>query len=78
MGYAQTPEIICYKMQIHGHLAEWRPNWYEDKFLAWQPGVKDVHPTCRDNFWEPKPYVDDGTLEKLTFDHPYFGRDIIK
>jgi len=79
MGYAQTPEIINYKQSIHGHRGEWRPGWFEEKFLAWKPGMNDVHPTCRENFWEPKPFVDtDSILEYLIGDHPYWGIDIIE
>jgi hypothetical protein len=78
MGYAQTPEIIFYKQQIHGHKAEWRDGWFEDKFLAWKPGMGDVHPTNVD-FWTPE-QVDFYTyniLHQLCGDHPYFDLDLI-
>lgn len=79
MGYAQTPEIIKYKQSIHGHKGEWRPGWFEEKFLTWKPGMTDVHPTCIENFWEPKPFVDnDGILEYLIGDHPYWNLEIIE
>ena len=77
MGYAQSPSIVYYKMNIHGHKAELRPRWFEKKFLEWKPGDKDVHPT-NENFWNPVPYVDDGTLEYIVGDHPYWGKDIIE
>jgi len=76
MGYAQTPEIIFYKMQIHGHFSEWRRDWYDKIFLPWHPGMRDVHPTSID-FWTPVRFEDNGTLEKLVGDHPYWGKDII-
>lgn len=76
-GYAQSPDIIKYKMSIHGHKAEWRGDWFDSKFLAWQPGVGDVHPTNK-NYWYPELYNDfDGELEKLIGDHPYCSVDII-
>jgi hypothetical protein len=78
MGYAQRPELIHYKMDIHGHKGEIRPNWFRDKFMSWRPniGIDDVHPTNVD-FWNPRPYIDDGELQELVGDHPYWGLDII-
>lgn len=76
MGYAQTPEIIKYKMSIHGHKDEIRPNWFEQKFLAWQSGMGDVHPTCVDT-WTPRPY-DKGLISDVVGDHPYFHSEIIE
>jgi len=79
MGYAQSATIMLYKISIHGHKSEWRGNWYQEKFLNWKPGDLDVHPTCERNFWDPKPFVDeDGTLEYLVGDHPYYNLDIIR
>jgi hypothetical protein len=78
MGYAQTPDIIFYKMQIHGHLSEWRPEWYKEKFLHWEPGIIDVHPTCKENYWHPEPYVDENdVLKNLVWDHPYYTTELI-
>jgi len=53
-GYAVPSEILRYKMKIHGHLNEWRPGWYEEKWEPWPP-VDDVHPTCKDT-WHPAPF----------------------
>lgn len=79
MGYAQSPKIIEYKQSIHGHKAEWRPGWFENIFLPWEPGKGDVHPTNL-NYWTPVLCQDDtcGTMEYLIGDHPYWGMDIIK
>jgi len=78
MGYAQTPEIVYYKQQIHGHKAEWRDGWFENTFLPWKPGDGDVHPTNVD-FWTPEE-IGRGTrevLKKLCGDHPYWDLDLI-
>lgn len=75
MGYAQTPKLVDYKISIHGHKAEFRPGWFEDKFMAWQPGMGDVHPTCVDT-WTPEPY-DKAVIEDVVGDHPYFHLDLI-
>lgn len=74
-GYAQSSPLINYKWLIHGHLAELRPTWYQQKFLDWKPGVVDVHPTNHD-FWTPEKY-DRTQLEDLISDHPYYALDII-
>lgn len=74
MGYAQSEATIRYKQDIHGHKAEWRPEWFHQKFLGWIPGIKDVHPTCRENFWEPKA-IDVPLWNIVTdvlYDHPYY------
>lgn len=78
MGYAQRPLIIRYKQSIHGHKNDWRPNWFTDKFLNWEPGMGDVHPT-NVNFWTPKPYTDpDNKMMTLAGDHPYYRMGIIR
>ena len=86
-GYAQSEAITKYKIAIHGHRGEWRPEWLEQKFLAWRPGVemKDVHPTCgwnpdfSDYFWNPRkvdPEISKAA-DPLIFDHPYNGKRVI-
>jgi len=80
MGYAQSPSIVYYKQSIHGHKAEWRNNWYNDKFLNWVPGDSDVHPTCT-NYWTPveQTYKEPEFwhLYDLIYDHPYIGEAVI-
>lgn len=78
MGYAQTPSIVRYKMDIHGHKNEWRQEWWLHKFLEWKPGDKDVHPTSID-YWNPVLAGEEtrSQLGKLCGDHPYFNLDLI-
>jgi hypothetical protein len=64
-----------YKWLIHGHKGELRPNWHQQKFRNWHPGMTDVHPT-NDDFWDPVPY-DKYQIEGLIGDHPYFPLEII-
>lgn len=75
-GYAQSPETVRYKMSIHGHKNELRLGWFEKKFLAWRPGIGDVHPTNVD-FWNPEPF-DRTELFELVGDHPYYKEGIIE
>ncbi len=88
-GYAQSEAIVRYKIAIHGHRGEWRPEWLAEKFLAWSPdapAMKDVHPTCgwnssfNDYFWNVRP-VDPPTkmvADPLVFDHPYRVVEVIR
>lgn len=77
MGYAQSPAIIEYKQSIHGHKGEWRDGWFENIFMAWKPGDKDVHPTNID-YWTPVQLYWKSALKPLFSDHPYWGKEIIE
>lgn len=85
-GYAQPFPWIDYKIKIHGHLNEFKPNWYHEKFRAFKPGVTiDVHPCNGYNdktgkyFWEPEPTDKEtlAVLEPLLGDHPLFREELI-
>jgi len=65
-----------YKMSIHGHKNEFRPNWFAEKFMAWKPGMTDVHPTSVD-VWTPELY-DKSLIEDVVGDHPYFHLEMIE
>lgn len=74
-GYAQSTEIVSYKIKVHGHKSEFRPNWLEEKFLNWTPGVNRVHPTSVD-IWDPEPF-DKTTLPEILKQHPNYSKWII-
>lgn len=85
-GYAQPFKYIEYKAKIHGHLAEFKKNWFSEKFASFKPGVTiDVHPCNGFNsqtgkyFWEPESTDQEtlATLEPLMHDHPLFREDLI-
>jgi hypothetical protein len=78
-GYAQSEKLMDYKWHIHGHQNELRPDWWNTKFLGWQPGVNDVHPTCSQGFWNPQKIEDPlkSKVHELLHDHPYFGKEKI-
>jgi hypothetical protein len=74
MGYALPTEYIAYKSPIHGHRAEWRPDWFETK---WQPNAQtDVHPVIF-NHWNPVAVDPDEWMPALMQQHPYAGLDVI-
>jgi hypothetical protein len=54
MSLCQREEIIRYKFDVFGHKNEIKPNYIEEKFLAWTPDninqVTHLHPT-RDDIW---------------------------
>lgn len=81
MGYAITDKVLRYKLSIHGHKDELRPNWYEEKWQAWPP-PDDCHPTNGKNdegvgWWNPKPF-DKRELPYVLHSHPYFNVDKIE
>lgn len=78
-GYAQSEKLMNYKWNIHGHQNELRPDWMANKFLPWQPGIDDVHPTCTNGFWNPQKISQplQNKVKELLHDHPYFGKDKI-
>lgn len=73
-GYAQPTKYIDYKMQVQGHHAEWRQDWYGDK---WLPNAQtDIHPVIF-NFWNAEDY-DKSKLPEVLKKHPYFEMEIIE
>lgn len=77
-GYAQSAAMMRYKMSIHGHKAEFKPNWLDETFFGWKPGNTDTHP-CVNGLWTPRP-TDVRTrfvIDRLLHDHPYRGLAVI-
>lgn len=73
-GYAITPELMRYKWQIHGHLAEMRKDidWLNDVYLANRQF--DCHPVGSD-YWL---VVEDVTPPDFMLDHPYAKLSVIE
>src|SRR5574337_2004369 len=70
-GYAIRPELMEYKISIHGHKAEWKnPNWYQQTFMEWPVGDGWVHPVC-ENVWYPK-HFDKKELPEFMCVHPFY------
>ncbi len=81
MGYAIRDEVLRYKLSIHGHKDELRPNWYEEKWQAWPP-VDDCHPTNGKNdegigWWNPQPF-DKRELPYVLHSHPFWDKERIE
>jgi hypothetical protein len=73
MGYAQPSAYIAYKLQCSGHRPEFRPDWYEKKWLA--HAQTDVHPVIF-NWWNAEPY-DIALLPEVLKRHTFYGKDPI-
>lgn len=75
MGYAQPEVITRYKIETHGHRAEWRADWYDTKFLP--NAQEDVHPT-NINYWNPVAVNPLDYLPEWMQEHPYWNREVIR
>lgn len=74
-GYAQSDRVMNYKFEIHGHKDEIKPNWLQDTYFSWQPGNRNLHPTC-DIWGEAQPF-DKQALPNILKVHPNYSREII-
>lgn len=73
-GYAQPTRYIEYKMSLHGHKADWRPNWFADK---WLPNAQtDLHPTNYD-FWNARRVLPNNFLPTFMQEHPFAHLEVI-
>ncbi len=74
-GYAQPTKYITYKMQVSGHRPEWRPDWFESRWLA--NAQADTHPVMFPTHWMPVDY-DKEKLPDVLKKHPYFSMAVIE
>jgi len=75
MGYSQPKAYIWYKMQIHGHRSDWRPEWYQERFLA--NAQVDCHP-CGSEWWNPEPVNPWDYLPEFMRQHPFANMEVIE
>lgn len=73
-GYAQPTKYIVYKMQVSGHRPEFRPTWFQDRWMA--NAQKDVHIVCFPDFWNPVDF-DKTTMPEVLKRHKYFNAEVI-
>ncbi len=76
MGYAQSPAIVEYKWQVHGHKAELRTDvdWLRDRYRA--NAQEDCHPVGS-VYWNPEPVEPLDYMPAFMAEHPYFGMEVI-
>jgi hypothetical protein len=74
---AQRMEIMEYKLQIHGHFSEIRPNWLEAIYKTWTPeqNQQDLHLVAL-GLWNAVPY-DKSTMPQILKDHPNYNKEVI-
>lgn len=75
MGYAQTPEVVGYKMTVHGHLNEIKTGWFEDVYLDKNRTV-DLHPVGSE-YWNSEAVNPWEWMPELMKAHPFADLDII-
>lgn len=76
-GYAQSPALVAYKWQIHGHKNELRKDcdWFADKFMA--NAQDDCHPVGSE-YWYPELVNPAVYLPDFMREHPNWGKDVIE
>lgn len=76
-GYAQRPEIVRYKLETHGHRAEFRRDvdWFTDIFLANRQ--RDCHPVGSE-WWNPETVNPLDYMPSWMSEHPYFNLEVIE
>lgn len=74
---AQKMEIMEYKLLVHGHKDEIRPNWLKDVYQAWTPenNFGNLH-LVAENLWNATPF-DRHTLPEILKNHPNFNKEVI-
>lgn len=80
-GYCIRDETLRYKLSVHGHKDELRPNWIEEKWNVWPP-PDDCHPTNGkkengEGWWNPRPF-DKTQLPGIMKSHPFYNLEIVR
>jgi hypothetical protein len=74
-GYAIPFNVMLYKMSIHGHKNEWRPDWYK-MWSEWEPSMRRLHPVSYDNIsniWMEPVEFDKTKLPDIMKLHPFYN-----
>lgn len=72
MGYVLTDERMWEKIHTFSHAHEVLPNWYEEKWLKWTPGTRNLFRKAPASRWPRTLAIDPRILPKVLHDHPYF------
>lgn len=78
-GCAQRMPIMEYKLLIHGHKSEIRPNWLENVYKRWQPGMEienGLHLVANGLWSNATPY-DKTQLPQILRNHFNYPKDVI-
>ena len=75
---AQSIEIMRYKLEIHGHHDEIRPNWLTDVYEAWTPenNFTDLHLVAH-GIWNATPF-DKTQMPDILKAHPNYNKETIE
>lgn len=72
---AQSSRIMNFKYSVFGHANEIKPNWLQNTYFDWKPGINDVHCVAY-GIWNPEPF-DKNTLPESLKNHPNFNKEVI-
>lgn len=76
-GYARKTRDMQYKWETSVHIGELRPEWWSEIWAKFPRRLNDVHPVCRDGFWNARAY-DKTQLPEFMHSHPYFDMEVIE
>lgn len=76
-GYARDEASTRYKWEVSMHRSELRPEWWGEIWGGFPNRLNDVHPVCRDGFWNAGE-IADGDLPAALINHPYRYLEVIK
>lgn len=77
-GCAQRLDIMRYKLQIHGHFDELRPDWINQVYIKWEPGIEiplGLHLTSH-NLWQASEFNKE-SLPGILRNHPNYNKAVI-
>lgn len=78
-GCAQRMPIMEYKLLIHGHKSEIRPNWLENIYKRWEPGMEienGLH-LVANQLWGQATWFDKTTLPEILKQHFNYDKEVI-
>jgi hypothetical protein len=75
MGYVLSDERMWEKLHTFGHAHEVVPGWFEEKWLNWTPGTRDLFRKEPRSRWPRTLKIDPATLPAILHSHPYFPDD---
>lgn len=76
-GYARSLTDMRYKMAVSIHHPEFRHDWWNDIFLRFPERLTDLHPVCRDGFWNAESF-NLASLPQALGDHPWLNFEVIE
>jgi len=71
-GYVLSDERMWEKIHTFGHAHEVLPRWFEEKWLRWTPGTRDLFFKDPPSRWPCTIKIDPSVLPRILSEHPHF------